>query len=244
MRNYYDTLGVTRGASATEIKARYRALSKTYHPDVGGSEAQMAQLNHIYRTLTNPLEKAKYDRQLLRESEAAHAAAERRAQAARAAREKTTAQHKAARELAEQEAIFAATPSPKTAPRKPRFWKVMAWSTAGYVIAALGFLYAITMPSTAADTSIEPTQTTSLAQEAAQASDRIPETPANVTQTAPEEPATTTTDQAQTPAQEQPAQKATPQDTDPQNCDSKEDATCRDEQKERRLDTWRRFMPF
>lgn len=186
VKNYYELIGVARTATTTEIKARYRALSKSYHPDAGGSEQHMAQLNEAYRILMSPLERAAYDRSLRREQDAARAAAVRRQRAAQEAHAKTTAQHKAARAYAmQQKDIFEQTNVQKPG-KKSAFWKFMGWSTAAYVIVGLAIVYALTMPTTASpDTATDAPNTTSLAQEAAQASASLPETPATVTQTAP-----------------------------------------------------------
>lgn len=42
---WWQVLGLARGASAAEITAAYRARARTAHPDTGGSEAAMARLN-------------------------------------------------------------------------------------------------------------------------------------------------------------------------------------------------------
>lgn len=44
--HWSDILGVGRNASLAEIEAAYRDLAKRSHPDAGGSEAAMAELNH------------------------------------------------------------------------------------------------------------------------------------------------------------------------------------------------------
>ena len=243
VKNYYDFLGVARSASAAEIKAQYRALSKTHHPDAGGSEARMAKLNEAYRVLTTPTERARYDRRLLRERDAARAATARREQAARASHAKTTAQHQAAKEFAEQENLFKAAPLQPT-PKKPRFWRFMAWSTVAYIIAGLGFVYAMTMPSTATDTATETKPSGSLAQQAADASAQVPETPTAVTQTAPPEPSAETTAPdastgQSTPAEDLPTKEADTQDSCEQNNGSTDNC-----EKENRRPDWRRFFPF
>ena len=62
--NHYEVLGVGRKATATEIRAAYRALSKVVHPDAGGDEYQFAVLEHSYRVLADPRTRAGHDREL------------------------------------------------------------------------------------------------------------------------------------------------------------------------------------
>jgi DnaJ-class molecular chaperone len=65
-RNYYEILGVNRQATLREIKDAYRQIAKISHPDLlRGSEEQRAlfdQAYEAYKVLTDPLERAKYDR--------------------------------------------------------------------------------------------------------------------------------------------------------------------------------------
>jgi curved DNA-binding protein CbpA len=60
----YDLLGVAQDATTEEIRAAYRRLSKTYHPDAGGTPAFFRQLQIAYDTLTDPERRAEYDRSL------------------------------------------------------------------------------------------------------------------------------------------------------------------------------------
>ena len=63
-KNYYQDLGITRQASAEDIKKAYRKLARKYHPDVSkedDAEAQMQAINVAYDTLSDPEKKKQYD---------------------------------------------------------------------------------------------------------------------------------------------------------------------------------------
>lgn len=59
--DHYHLLGLSPGATAAEIKARYRTLSKRHHPDVGGNQAEMSRINHAYAILSDTFKRAIYD---------------------------------------------------------------------------------------------------------------------------------------------------------------------------------------
>ncbi|MGG2097342.1 DnaJ C-terminal domain-containing protein [Acinetobacter haemolyticus] len=66
-KNYYEELGVTRDASADEIKKAYRKLARKYHPDISkeaDAEEKMQAINVAYDTLSNADKKAEYDQML------------------------------------------------------------------------------------------------------------------------------------------------------------------------------------
>ena len=65
----YRVLQVIPEAEPEVIQAAYRALARKYHPDLGGSEAQMAMLNTAWETLRDEAERARYD-QLRKEAAA------------------------------------------------------------------------------------------------------------------------------------------------------------------------------
>jgi molecular chaperone DnaJ len=51
-RDYYEILGVNKGASADEIKKAFRRLAIQYHPDKeGGDEAKFKEVNEAYEVL-------------------------------------------------------------------------------------------------------------------------------------------------------------------------------------------------
>ena len=64
-RDYYEVLGLSKGASADEIKKAYRSLAKKYHPDLnpGNAEAEVKfkEVNEAYEVLSDDTKKAKYD---------------------------------------------------------------------------------------------------------------------------------------------------------------------------------------
>ncbi|MDR9399895.1 MAG: molecular chaperone DnaJ [Psychroflexus sp.] len=63
--DYYDILGISKNASAQEIKKAYRKMAVKYHPDKnpGDDEAEkkFKQAAEAYEVLSNPNKKAKYD---------------------------------------------------------------------------------------------------------------------------------------------------------------------------------------
>lgn len=64
-QDYYETLGLSKGANADEIKKAYRSLAKKYHPDMnpGDKEAEQKfkEVNEAYGVLSDPDKKSKYD---------------------------------------------------------------------------------------------------------------------------------------------------------------------------------------
>lgn len=65
-KDYYETLGVPRDASESEIKKAYRQLALKYHPDrnPGDKEAEekFKEINEAYACLSDPDKRANYDR--------------------------------------------------------------------------------------------------------------------------------------------------------------------------------------
>lgn len=55
--NYYETLGLKRGASSDDIKKAYRSMAMKHHPDRGGDERKFKEVEEAYRTLSDPQKK-------------------------------------------------------------------------------------------------------------------------------------------------------------------------------------------
>jgi len=65
-RDYYDVLGVQRGANDTELKSAYRKLAMKHHPDRNPGDKQcehsFKEINEAYEVLKDPDKRAAYDR--------------------------------------------------------------------------------------------------------------------------------------------------------------------------------------
>jgi molecular chaperone DnaJ len=66
MTNLYDTLGVSKSASADEIKKAYRKLARKHHPDANpgdsGAEEKFKEVQHAYDVLSDDEKRKAYDR--------------------------------------------------------------------------------------------------------------------------------------------------------------------------------------
>ena len=64
-KDYYKALGVSKGASAEEIKKSYRKLARKYHPDANkgdaSSEERFKEISEAYNVLSDSKRRAEYD---------------------------------------------------------------------------------------------------------------------------------------------------------------------------------------
>lgn len=64
MGDYYETLGVERGASEADIKKAYRRLAQRWHPDVNKepeAAVKFKEINEAYQVLSDPERRQRYD---------------------------------------------------------------------------------------------------------------------------------------------------------------------------------------
>src|SRR6202142_3023836 len=65
-RDYYEVLGVERGAGEEDLKKAYRRLAIQFHPDRNPGDKQaeekFKELNEAYQVLSDPEKRAQYDR--------------------------------------------------------------------------------------------------------------------------------------------------------------------------------------
>ncbi len=64
-KDYYKALGVSKGATAEEIKKSYRKLARKYHPDANkgdsASEERFKEISEAYNVLSDPKRRSEYD---------------------------------------------------------------------------------------------------------------------------------------------------------------------------------------
>ncbi len=64
-RDYYEVLGLSKGASEEEIKKAYKKLARKYHPDLNPgdktAEEKFKEINEANEVLSDPQKKARYD---------------------------------------------------------------------------------------------------------------------------------------------------------------------------------------
>jgi curved DNA-binding protein CbpA len=63
-RSHYDVLGLSAAATPDEVRTAYRSAARDSHPDTGGDDQRMRDLNAAWHVLGDPVRRAAYDRHL------------------------------------------------------------------------------------------------------------------------------------------------------------------------------------
>lgn len=61
-KDYYQILGIAKGASQEDIKRAYRRLAHKFHPDKGGDAAKFKEVSEAYQVLSNDDKRSQYDK--------------------------------------------------------------------------------------------------------------------------------------------------------------------------------------
>lgn len=61
-KDYYEILGIPRGASADEVKKAFHRLAHQHHPHKGGDEKKFKEINEAYQVLSNKERRDQYDK--------------------------------------------------------------------------------------------------------------------------------------------------------------------------------------
>src|SRR5205807_3565909 len=66
LKDYYEVLGVARGANQKEISSAFRKLARKYHPDVNSGDKQaeerFKEISNAHEVLSDPQKRKFYDR--------------------------------------------------------------------------------------------------------------------------------------------------------------------------------------